>query len=555
VSLPPRRDETARSRHRVALIVSGRIQPEWVALLARSLQQAPDLEVVVVVRAPDAATHVERHRYLPWSLSSLVHGVFARLDRRRFPADHDAMRPVDLATSVEPDQLLESLAEHDRFVTGVYLLDAIPDDEMVARFDVGLLTVRHGRADGTHTTPAEREVLAGEPVVQAEILLWRGGTAVSTVIQTSCLRTDRLSVAATARRYLLHLAHSLTLRLTTLARSSSRNRAGAPLPPRNTERVGEETLSSDNERSDSRSPGILRALTGMAALRLERGLRARYQQEDWTLAVARSNGRSPLAFNPAEPGQQPALLLPPPGSIWADPFPLLRKGRTYVFHEEMNAHHSMGFISLLELTADLRVRELGPVLKTPYHLSYPHVFEWRGSLFMLPETEQNRTVELHRCVGWPDQWTLEAVLLDDVSAVDATVLEISGEWWMFTTMNPHRDIDWNTSLYLFRAPGPLGPWTPHPLNPVKVDVRNSRSAGRLFWDAGRLFRPSQDCAERYGHALVLNEVLELDANEFRERETRRIAPGWRPDVVGLHTINQADDLYLFDCRIRRRKLR
>jgi hypothetical protein len=555
VSLPPRRDEPARGRHRVALIVSGRTQPEWVALLARSLQQVPDLEVVVVVRAPDAATHVARHRYLPWSLSSLVQGVFARLDRRRFPADHDVMRPVDLATSVEPEQLLDSLTDHDRFVAGVYLLDARPDDELVARFDVGVLTVRHGRADGTHTTPAEREVLAGANVVQAEILLSRADTAGSIVIQTSCLRTDRLSMAVTARRYLLHLAHSLTLRLTALARSSSRNRTGAPLPPCNTQRSDEETLSSHTGPQDSRSPGFLRALTGMAALRLERGLRARYQQEDWTLAVARSNGRSPLAFNPAEPGQQPALLLPPSGSIWADPFPLLRNGRTYVFHEEMNAHHSVGFISLLELTADLGVQQMGPVLKKPYHLSYPHVFEWRGSLFMLPETEQNRTVELHRCVRWPDQWTLEAVLLDDVSAVDATVLEISGEWWMFTTMNPHRDIDWDTNLCLFRAPGPLGPWTAHPRNPVKVDVRNSRSAGRLFWDTGRLFRPSQDCAERYGHAIVLNEVLKLDANEFRERKTRRIAPVWRPDVVGLHTINQADDLYLFDCRIRRRKVR
>jgi hypothetical protein len=260
-----------------------------------------------------------------------------------------------------------------------------------------------------------------------------------------------------------------------------------------------------------------------------------------------------LAFDPAEPSQQPTLLLPPPGTIWADPFPMRRDGRTFVFYEEMHLGQPVGFISLLELTDELGVHELGPVLKAPYHLSYPQVFEWQGSLFMLPETEQNRTVELHRCVAWPNHWTLEAVLLADVSAVDATVVEVGGDWWMFTTMNPQRDVDWNTSLYLFRAPSPLGPWTPHRGNPVKADVRSSRSAGRLFWDAGRLFRPSQDCAERYGHAIVFNEVLELNGSVFHERERRRIAPGWQRNVVGMHTINQADNVYFFDCRLRRRK--
>jgi transcriptional regulator GlxA family with amidase domain len=35
-------------------------------------------------------------------------------------------------------------------------------------------------------------------------------------------------------------------------------------------------------------------------------------------------------------------------------------------------------------------------------------------------------------------------------------------------------------LSLFYAESPLGPWTPHPRNPVKSDVRGSRPAGGLF---------------------------------------------------------------------------
>ena len=35
-------------------------------------------------------------------------------------------------------------------------------------------------------------------------------------------------------------------------------------------------------------------------------------------------------------------------------------------------------------------------------------------------------------------------------------------------------------LHLYSAPGILGPWKPHPRNPVKSDVRSARPAGRVY---------------------------------------------------------------------------
>lgn len=534
----------SRSRHdrkplRIALVVSGRMQPEWVARLAEALQQNDDLVVSLVLQPSDERTSPPTRAPDPFRrVSGLLFRAFERYDRRRIPPGANAEREVDVGLLM-PDRMLPTLEQHDRFDAGLYLPVGAPDAELLAHFEYGVVALEHGpRGSSSGTPPAVREVLSGHTVLHGALVLWRAGTALPEVVHSLCLRTDRLSVAATARHYYRHVAHMLALRLPVIARGDrgaafSTDPQGDPVP--------------------AERPAMVGSLSRMAMLRLERGIRARLQQEDWTLATARPNGGTPLQFDPRNPVQQPSLLLPPPGMIWADPFPIRRNDRTWVFYEEMRRDGSPGFISLMELTDQLEARPLGPVLTASYHLSYPFVFEWQGSLFMLPETDDNRTVELHRCVSWPDTWTLEAVLLDNVSAVDATIIEIDGEWWMFTTMNPQRDVDWNTSLYIFRASTPLGPWTPHRGNPVKADVRNSRSAGRLFWDGGRLHRPTQDCAERYGHALVVNEIRRLDPDGFEERAVHRVEPGWRPDVVGVHTINQVDDLYLFDCKVRRRK--
>ena len=70
--------------------------------------------------------------------------------------------------------------------------------------------------------------------------------------------------------------------------------------------------------------------------------------------------------------------------------------------------------------------------------------------------------------------------------------------------------------YLYGADTPLGPWTPHPGNPIKSDVRSSRPAGRMIRWEGGLYRPTQDCSRRYGHAVAVQKVLELTPHTYRE---------------------------------------
>ncbi len=61
------------------------------------------------------------------------------------------------------------------------------------------------------------------------------------------------------------------------------------------------------------------------------------------------------------------------------------------------------------------------VLERDHHLSYPFVFEHEGAIYMLPETGEAGRIELHRAVEFPDHWELDRVLLDGLTALDATL--------------------------------------------------------------------------------------------------------------------------------------
>jgi hypothetical protein len=99
-----------------------------------------------------------------------------------------------------------------------------------------------------------------------------------------------------------------------------------------------------------------------------------------------------------------------------------------------------------------------PVLTRPYHLSYPFVFRWRDDWYMVPETLENRTVDLYRSTRFPYDWTHAGTLLEDVAAVDATLIERDGRWWLFTTIAPFGGSE-NDELHIYLADTPLGPAT------------------------------------------------------------------------------------------------
>jgi hypothetical protein len=243
-------------------------------------------------------------------------------------------------------------------------------------------------------------------------------------------------------------------------------------------------------------------------------------------------------------------LVPPRDRDWADPFVIKRGDRRFIFFEEMPYSTGKGHISAIEIMANGEPGVARMVLDRPYHLSYPFVFEWGGELYMLPETAQNRTVELYRCEEFPDRWSLQQVLIEDISAFDATLWFQDGCWWLFVNV-AEAGASPSEELHLYWSESPLGPWAAHPANPVVSDARHARGAGPLFMRDGVLYRPSQDCSSAYGNAVSVNRVDVLDRSEYREVPVSRIHAGWYPDMLGLHTFSSAGNLRVIDYKVRR----
>jgi hypothetical protein len=267
---------------------------------------------------------------------------------------------------------------------------------------------------------------------------------------------------------------------------------------------------------------------------------------DWFVGLRRGAARL-TSDAPARAGALPdfSFLPNPPGRFLADPFLVQHDGRTWLFVEDYGFDDHRGVISCGELLDDGSVQGLRPCLERPHHLSYPSVFWHRGDAWMIPESEQNGTVDLYRAVDFPYRWTHERTLLP-LRAVDPTPFRHDGRWWLYVTHTPVPGIGVTTLLYW--ADRLTGPWNLHPRNPVCEDVRAARGAGPVYLADGALYRPSQDCAGRYGRALVLNEVQRLTPAEYVERAVRRIEIDPALGYDGLHHYHRLGDWEVVDTR-------
>jgi hypothetical protein len=268
------------------------------------------------------------------------------------------------------------------------------------------------------------------------------------------------------------------------------------------------------------------------------------QRDHWFLGIARG----------VTPGQKlsgrVAALHPPQGRFWADPMIARSNGQAVIFFEDYDYCSRRGRISVVELDANGRAGAPRTALQADYHLSYPFVFEWRGAHFMIPETACMNAVRLYRAAEFPMKWEYVQDLLTDISAVDTTMCEHDGRWYLFTGVSEAGGSSCD-ELFLFVADTPIGPWTPHPMNPIVSDVRRARPGGPLFRRDGVLYRPAQNSEKFYGHSLVIFEVTELTPDRYAERFAYRIEPDWLPNIHGCHTIAVANDLMVLDCKTMR----
>jgi hypothetical protein len=275
------------------------------------------------------------------------------------------------------------------------------------------------------------------------------------------------------------------------------------------------------------------------------GYRALYRAPHWRVGWR--------FVDPDDPDVLDTLAHPDPGwhdlpddghHFYADPFPILHGGETWLFVEDFDHRVGRGVVSVVRFDDDGPVGAPLPVLRHEVHLSYPLVLEHGGEVWMVPETSGAGTVELYRARSFPDRWEREAVLLEGLEVSDATLFEHGGAWWMLASVR--HGGSFSDTLHAWSADRLTGPWAPHPGNPLLVDIASARPAGRVVNRDGRLLRPVQDNRTGYGAALLLTELTRLDREGFRQDVLAGLGPSTRWPGRRLHTLNRAGRLEVID---------
>ncbi len=242
--------------------------------------------------------------------------------------------------------------------------------------------------------------------------------------------------------------------------------------------------------------------------------------------------------------------LPEPGSFRfnADPFGLSHENGFTVMVEAYDYRTKRGEIHYYTYDQDWRLAGQGVALQKPFHLSYPVLIRHAGDIYMLPEAHRSGRLTLYRAVDFPSRWAPVADLLD-VPAIDASVIEYDGRWWMFYSL-PGAENRAMRELHVAHAPDLLGPWTPHSRNPVRSGLDASRPGGRPTVVDGKLCLPMQDCTGGYGVGLNLLRVDALSTDTFAAAIVRHMAPdGLHPRFGdGLHTLSGDGEVTLIDVK-------
>lgn len=267
-------------------------------------------------------------------------------------------------------------------------------------------------------------------------------------------------------------------------------------------------------------------------------------REQWQLEVGNSRGdiRRPVSVS--------TVLRPPSSAFWADPFFLRRGARTWVVFEELPFDTNRGHIAAMEIDGSGHaIARPQVVLKEPWHLSYPFLWNEEGRDYMIPESGANRDLALYEFVGEGRQWRRRATLISGWRLADATVARHDGRLWMFATCGDDGAF-MDDTLHVYWANRIEGPWHPHALNPVKVDASSSRPAGSMWVSDGFLHRVVQDCSSTYGGRVRCMRIVRLTPDEFEEEPVSGWSPPEFESSEPWHTFNSIGNLTVIDRLVR-----
>lgn len=311
--------------------------------------------------------------------------------------------------------------------------------------------------------------------------------------------------------------------------------------------IADRRLGERQSNTIPSNPAVLSIMLKLAVKNLGEAYRRKFDPKRWELLYS---------FEPEAEKKLASFrkITPPKDRFWADPHIVYQRPNYYIFIEEYLYQTQRGHIALMEMDRRGNYKQPVPILQENYHLSFPYVFNWLGQYYMIPESSENKTIDLYECTEFPHRWQHKLTLMKDIKAVDTTVMYVQGKWWLFTAIAEQQAAAPQVELFLFYANDLFtDQWNPHPRNPIVSDIKKARGAGGIFTKDGKLFRPSQYGSSVYGYGFDVNEIVTLSETEYCERTVTMVRPKDSRSIIATHTYANRGNLTVIDALTRRPK--
>ena len=266
------------------------------------------------------------------------------------------------------------------------------------------------------------------------------------------------------------------------------------------------------------------------------------RQMSWSIGIF--EGTSPFILAQTKDTENPVIsardVSDVEAAFVADPFMVKKNRKYFMFFEVLNLQTYTGDIGYAVSEDGTNWQYQKIILDETFHLSYPCIYEWEGSYYMIPESGDDLSIRLYLAKSFPEGWEYIGNLMSGEDYSDPTAFYHDNKWWMFATKKH------SGSLYLFYSDNLERGWEAHPMNPIITGNKHiARSAGRIFSYDNKMYRLAQDDFPIYGLQVYAIEITELNETSYQESSepisiVKMTGKDWNSE--GMHHV----DLHLID---------
>lgn len=258
------------------------------------------------------------------------------------------------------------------------------------------------------------------------------------------------------------------------------------------------------------------------------------KQQEWSIGIYSGNTPFDMKSIKENPIITKESITDIDALFVADPFMIKENETWYLFYEIKDSYDLKTYIGLSESKDLINWDYKGVVLKENFAISYPYLFKWKETYYMIPETYLTNSIRLYKAIDFPEHWVFVETLIEGKDFVDPSIIRYDDKWWIFVSTTQNKD------LYLYYADDLSGTWAEHLLSPIIKDNKNiARPGGRIIEYDGNLYRFTQDDEPYYGNQVWAFKITKLTETEYEEELVGNIIGkgnlGW--NSKGMHNFD------------------